>query len=343
MSETAGRLGRAVVLLVAVLPLALVCGTARGQTTGSIEGRVADAGGDPLPGVTVEATSPSLQGQRRAVTDRRGTYRFPATPPGDYRVQAVLPGFRPEEKTLTVALDATATADFVLLPAAQEQVVVSGEAPLIDRTSTTSGTNYTSDVIGHLPVARNYADIVRANPGVNTDRGETQGRSLALTVYGATSAENQWIIDGVNTTNVIKGSQGKAINNEFVQEVEVKTGGYQAEYGRALGGVINVVTKSGGNQFHGGAFLYYDTQAWNAGQDVGPQDSVIADMRVADYERTDFGADLGGFLVKDRLWFFGAYNRVNLTAKVSRYVTMISSRRAINSRSTARTTCTPGS
>ena len=125
---------------------------------------------------------------------------------------------------------------------------------------------------------------MRSNPGVSTDRGDTQGRSLALTIYGATSAENQWIIDGVNTTNVFKGVQGKAINNEFVQEVEVKTGGYQAEYGRALGGVINVITKSGGNEFHGDAFVYYDSTGTAAEKEFRPGDSGIAEMRVVDGE-----------------------------------------------------------
>ena len=185
-------------------------------------------------------------------------------------------------------------------------------------TSTTGGTSYTSEVVTRLPTARNYADIVQSNPGVSTDRGDTQGRSLALTIYGATSAENQWIIDGVNTTNVYKGVQGKAINNEFVQEVEVKTGGYQAEYGRALGGVINVITKSGGNEFHGDAFVYYDSTGTAAEKEFRPGDSGIAQMRVADGERFDYGVDLGGFLLKDRLWFFGAYNRVTLRSDVSR-------------------------
>jgi Carboxypeptidase regulatory-like domain/TonB-dependent Receptor Plug Domain len=301
------------------LPLACAA-AAEAQTTGTIEGRISDLSGGALPGVTVEATSPSLQGTRVGVTERDGSYRFLALPPGGYKVRASLDGFRPDEKTATVSLDATTTVDMSVTPIVHEQVIVSGEAPLVDVTSTTTGTNYTSGVISQLPVGRNYADIVRSNPGVSTDRGETQGRSLALAIYGATSAENQWIIDGVNTTNVIKGSQGKAINSEFVQEVEVKTGGYQAEYGRALGGVINVITKSGGNQFHGDGFVYYDARNLTASPVVTPQDSVIAEMRTDDYKRTDFGLDLGGSLVKDRLWFFGAYNRVNLTAKVSRYV-----------------------
>ncbi len=251
-----------------------------GQTTGSIIGRVVDPTGSPLPGVAVEATSERLQGARAATTSSSGAYRFASLPPGSYRVRATLSGFRSVEKAATVSLDATATVDLTLQVSAEEQVVVSGEAPLIDKTATTTGTNYTSNVIAHLPVSRNYADIVKSNPGVSTDRGDTEGRSLALTIYGATSAENQWIIDGVNTTNVLKGVQGKAINNEFVQEVEVKTGGYQAEYGRALGGVVNVITKSGGNEFHGDGFVYYDSTGTAAEQQFKPGDSGIAQMRV---------------------------------------------------------------
>ncbi len=144
-----------------------------------------------------------------------------------------------------MTLDATATVDLALRILAEEQVLVSGRPPHLDSTATTTGTSYTYDVIKHLPVARNYAQVVEANPCVFSDRGVTQGRSLALSIYGATSAENQWVIDGINTTNVLLGIQGKALNNEFVQEVQVMTGGYQAEYGGALGGVINVVTKAG--------------------------------------------------------------------------------------------------
>jgi len=290
------------------------------QTTGNIEGRITDPAGGALPGATVEATGPSLQGTRVATSGRDGLYRIPAVPPGAYRIHATLPLFASADMTARVSLDATATVDLTLQVAATEQVVVSGEAPLVDATSTTTGTNYTSGVITRLPVGRNYADIVRSNPGVDTDRGVTQGRSLTLTIYGTTSAENQWIIDGVNTTNVQYGIQGKAINNEFVEEVEVKTGGYQAEYGGALGGVINVITKSGGNQFHGGAFVYYDSSSVTASQVSTPNDSQLFDMRVADYKRTDFGVDLGGFIVKDRLWFFAAYNRVDAPAHVSRWV-----------------------
>ncbi len=289
------------------------------QTTGEIAGAATGASGTPLRGVTVEATSPNLQGTRVAVTGREGTYRLPGLPPGSYRFKATLPGFGPGEKTATVSLDSKATVNFTLEAAAREEVLVSGDIPLVDVTSTTGGTNYVNKVIARLPVARNYADIIRSNPGVNTDQGETQGRSLALTIYGASSVENQWIVDGINTTSVIKGMQGKVINNEFIQEVEIKTGGYPAEYGRALGGVINVITKSGGNDFHGDGFLYYDSFDTKAKQRVSEQDSIATGMRIAEYKRTDFGADLGGYIFKDRLWFFAAYDRIELPAKVSRY------------------------
>jgi len=300
------------------LLLALGALSARGQTTGSISGWVADSSGARLPGVTVEVESSSLQGIRSATTSSDGKFWFPVLPPGEYHVRAKAASFRPGQKSAVVSLDATATVSFELEPAVEESVAVSSAAPRIDVTSTTSGTTYSSDVIAKLPVGRNYAEIVKANPAVATDRGETQGRSLALAIYGATSAENLWIIDGVNTTSVLKGLQGKAINNEFIDEVEVKTGGYMAEYGGALGGVVNVVTKSGGNAFHGDGFVYFDSDATTAKQVFTQQDETAAEMRFVDQARADSGFDLGGYVLKDRLWFFAAYDRVRFTSEVSR-------------------------
>ena len=113
----------------------------------------------------------------------------------------------------------------------------------------------------------------------------------------------------------MQGTQGKAINNEFVQEVEVKTGGYQAEYGRALGGVVNVITKSGGNEFHGDAFVYYDSGRCRADQVSTGEDSRLYEMQRRRLSASRLRRDLGGFIVKDRLWFFGAYDRVELPAR----------------------------
>jgi hypothetical protein len=305
-------------IVIATVVIGSIAALSSAETTGRIAGRVIDESGGALTGIAVEARSPSLQGARATVTDSDGRFRLSALPPGLYALAASRPGFTRAERMVTVGLDSTATADFTLRASATEELTVLGEAPPLDFSSTTTGTAYTSDVISRLPTARNYADIVRLNPGVGTDGGDTQGRLLPLTVYGATSAENQWVIDGVNTTHVLKGIQGKAINNEFVQEVEVLTGGYQPEYGGALGGVINAVTKSGGNQFHGGAFLYYDSTGTTAQQVFGPGDSAVAEMRVTEGQRLDYGVDLGGFILKDRLWFFLAYDGVDSRGHVAR-------------------------
>ena len=295
-----------------------VAAVAAAQTTGRIDGIVRLSDGGPVAGASVEARGLRTPGSRSAVTDAKGRYHLPELSPGTYEVRAFVPGFRTANRQIVVSLGTAAAVDFTLDPAAREDVVVSGETPPIDTASAAGGTHYTSRIVAKLPVDRNYADIVRANPAVDTDRGDTQGRSLALTIDGATSAENQWIIDGVNTTSVIKGVQGKAINNEFVEEVEVKSDGYSAEYGRALGGIVNVVTKSGGNELHGDAFVYADSSGTAAREVFTPGETSVFAMRLADSRRADYGAALGGFLVRDQLWFFAAYDRVDSRSEVSR-------------------------
>ncbi len=155
----------------------------------------------------------------------------------------------------------------------KEDLVVTAEAPAIDTTRTTIGTNATLDTMQRLPIGRNFVSIANTVSGTGTD---VTGN---ITVYGATGLENAYIIDGVNTTGVKTGTQAKSLNNEFVQEVEVKTGGYEAEYGRVLGGTINVVTKSGGNEFHGDAFGYYDSSSLASSDKRAPR---IARRRTRD-------------------------------------------------------------
>jgi outer membrane receptor protein involved in Fe transport len=304
---------RAAVLTALVIFLCcLLAESARSQTTGAIEGRVTDSSGGALPGAAVEARSASLQGVRSATTDGRGGYRILALPPGTYTVKASLPGFASSEKIAYVTLDSTATVALTLEVTAQEKVTVTGEAPLIDLTSTTTGSTFSAKVLERMSIGRNYADIVLVQPGVITDTSQNlagQGeRVVNLAVQGSTSLENLYMIDGVNTTNVIRGFQGKAINPETMQEVEIKTGGYQAEYGRALGGVINVVTKSGGNEFHGDAFAYYNSTGMRAETEITEQDIIASEKTEVD--RWDAGADLGGYMLKDRLWFFASYDRL---------------------------------
>ena len=298
---------RRLAILVAVLTLPAAFALA--QTTGSMVGRVADESGGVLPGVTVEARGPALQGVRAATTDASGHYRLTVLPPGLYEVTFTLAGFASEtKKGVTVGLGKDTTLDGVLRPSAKEAVVVSAEAPVVDTTSTTLGENFAERSIQTLPTARLYSSIVQTAPGTSTDADSRNTTQQTITVYGSTGAENAFYIDGVNTTGVEYGFQGKNLNYDFIQEVEVLAGGYEAEYGRSTGGIINVITKSGGNEFHGDVFGYFNNASLQAATEP-----VIGTSTVTGFTRYDYGADLGGFILKDRIWFFGAYDRVQST------------------------------
>jgi outer membrane receptor protein involved in Fe transport len=293
------------VLALAVLGLTANVAYSQG-TTGDIEGTVSDSNGAPLPGASVEIKSSALQGTRTAVTDAAGRFRFPALAPGTYTVTAALSGFTKVERTnIRVALGATATLPITISVSVKQEIIVTGEAPVIDTAKTTIGVTGSAEQISRLPLARNFTSLATTAPGTGTDN------SGGITFYGATGLENQYIIDGVNTTGIKIGDQGKALTFSFVQEVEVKTGGYEAEYGRALGGTINVVTKSGGNEFRGDAFGSYENKNLASSDAHAADRTAIGASQLILPTRYDFGADLGGYFLKDRLWFFGAANRTS--------------------------------
>ena len=301
-------------VLALLVVLGLAGAPALAQTTGTIEGTVADSNGSPLPGVAVDIKSTALIGVRSVVTDTSGRYKFPAIPPGVYTVSAALSGFTKSEKTnVRVSLGSTMTLPVTLSVSIKEEVVVTGEAPVVDTTRTVIGFSTTLDAIQKLPLGRNFTSIASTVAGTGTSTGG------GISDYGATGLENQYIIDGVNTTGIKIGDQGKAMNSEFVQEVEVKTGGYEAEYSRALGGVINVVTKSGGNEFHGDVFGYYDSNNLTANDKNVTAKNDVSVAPYAGPTRYDIGADLGGFLMKDRIWFWGGYNYVNRSEDTEMY------------------------
>ena len=287
-------------LLIASFPLLA-------QTTGSIAGRSTDTSGSALPGVTVEATSRALQGVRTAVSDATGLYRLPLLPPGEYAVTFKLEGFASESRRMVpVSLGKATPVDVSMKPATAAEITVKANAPVLDTSSSSLGTNLTTRAIETLPTGRNYSSIAQVVPGVSSDANPENGGQTTISVYGSSGAENAYYIDGVNTTGVEYGFQGKNLNFEFIQEVQVKTGGYEAEFGRSTGGIINVITKSGGNEFTGDAFGYYDKDSLqrNATTVVSPSGTVTG------FTRKDYGVDLGGYIMKDRLWFFAAYDGV---------------------------------
>ncbi len=303
----ATRVGAAVALAFLLIASPLVA-----QTNGRIQGTVTDNSGAPVPGVSVTASSPSLQRAQSTTTDAKGEFRFASVPPGTYTVKADLSGFKSVNQTgVVVGLDRTVTLALKMeVAGVAETVTVTGESPVIDTTSTTTGVNATAELFNRIPMARDIYAISRVAAG-------TQNDGIGMVVYGSTGAENNYIIDGLNTTGVELGTEAKQLNFDFVEEVEVKTGGLPAEYGRMTGGVVNVLTKSGGNTFKGDLFGFYE------GGGLQSDDSTAADRpatttQVTDIDnRWDFGGDLGGYLIKDKLWFFGAYNRTNRTDNVS--------------------------
>ncbi len=304
----------ALMIVIMVAP-ALMAQTA---TSGAIDGKVTDSSGAPLPGVTVEITSAQLQGTKTEVTDTRGSFRFSLLPPGTYKMTASLSGFSPTRQSgISVGLSRATTLDVQMSAAVSEQITVTAAAPVVDVSSNTSGANVTAQTMQTLPLARSYVAAIQVAPGTASD-------ASGATVYGSSGAENQYIIDGLNTTAVRDGTQGKNLNMDFVQEVEVKTGGMPAEYGRLTGGVINAITKSGGNQYSGDVFGFDSPKSLRADNTTFGDQSIIASSVTENNKNLwDYGVDLGGYFVKDRLWFFGAYDRQDRTDVRTRINTAI--------------------
>jgi hypothetical protein len=243
---------------------------------------------------------------RIGVSDITGLYRLPLLPPGSYTVAFTMSGFAPKKNaSVPVSLGKETTVDTVLSPSMTESITVGSFAPPIDTTSNTLGTNFNATQIETLPTQRDYASVAQVTPGVSTDAIQSDDKQTpTISVYGSSGAENAFYIDGVNTTNMEYGVQGKQLNFEFIDAFEMKTGGYEAEYGRSTGGIINVITKSGSNDFHGDVFGY-DTS-----DSLQTNSKTVVGGTSAGFTRKDYGADIGGFILKDRLWFFGAYDQV---------------------------------
>jgi len=276
-------------------------GVAFAATTGSLVGKVVDEGGTALPGVTIVVTSPALQGSKSTTTDASGKYRLILLPPGVYEMTASLPGFQTQTmKGIRVNLDVTYTVNLTMKAAKlEESIVVTAEQPLIDTTTTTVGSNYTTDYVENIPTARSYLSVMNLTPGVTGSDGTSGG----MVINGASGTESNYIIDGLNTTDIEVGTQGKGLNFDFVEEVQVKTGGYEAEFGQSMGAVVNVITKSGGNEFHGSVFYYWRNAPYSATSPEPWFGSTYQGRKEYDY-----GLSLGGPIIKDKLWFFLAYN-----------------------------------
>jgi outer membrane receptor for ferrienterochelin and colicin len=287
--------------------------TAQETTSGSLAGQVLDNQGAAVPGATVTITS--NQGARTFVTDSNGKFFAPFLTPGKYTVKVELAGFSPvEQKGIDVRLGQRLDVNFSMkVGDIQEVVEVIGAAPTVDMSSTTTGGVLDSETLKKLPIGRNFTDALYLVPGVSSSG--TLGKSNP-SVGGASGLENNYVVDGVNISNsgygavgsysIVFGSLGSGVTADFIKETQVKTGGFEAEYGQATGGVVNVVTNSGTNEFHGSVFGFFRP----AGLESNYQQlqTTNGTVNIQGTENTDFGVTLGFPLMKDKVFFFGAFN-----------------------------------
>jgi len=279
------------------------------EQRGSIEGVVRDASGAVLPGATVEATASGAVAS--TVSDEVGVYRFPSLAPGNYRVTANLQGFVAREAVeVRVGLGQVKRVDFSLpLAGVAESVTVTAETPLVDVRSTSRQANIRAEQVELLPKGRDFTSLVTQAPGANQEN-----KLGGLSIDGASAGENRYIIDGIETTNLRNGTSGKNLIADFVEEVQVKSSGYTAEYGGATGGVVNAVTKSGTNDWHGSGIFNYQSSSL-AGDSNQTLRRNLTNDNIAEYitypkddeSRVEPGFSIGGPIMRNRAWFFGAY------------------------------------
>ena len=281
---------------------------AQTATTGTIEGVITDSHGARVPGVTITAVGPNLIQPQSTVSNSEGRYRILNLPPGRYLVatQSTQGFARSVKEDVEVNLSKTSSVPISLEPTATTTTVtVRADAQGIDATNNTSGTNVSTDQFSNFVTQRTVQSIYSIAPSVTrSGLRDVSGRDRDPSVAGSSGLENLYILDGINTTDPSFGGSGANLPFEFVQEVEIKTGAFGAEYGLSMGGIFNVLTKSGGNSFHGDAFAYFTTKGMVRETKSFPFIGSAPDG----FSEIDAGFDLGGPIKRDKLWFFGAFN-----------------------------------
>lgn len=273
----------------------------QGNPTGTIAGRVVSLDGLSLPGVTVVAQSPALQGVREAVTSANGDYLLAFLPPGQYTVTFSLEGFTTLRQEASVAAAQSVPVDVRLeLAGVTETVVVVGMTTDVLTQTATTATTFRKEAVDTLPLTRTSLDFAAALvPGVTRSGPSSTTTGLAaLSISGAASFENLVLVNGaIVQDNVRRGSIPLFIE-DAIQETTVVTSAISAEFGRFAGGVVNAITKSGGNRFSGSFRTTFDNDSWRA---VSPFGESRSNTVIPTYEFT-----LGGPVLRDRIWFFGA-------------------------------------
>jgi outer membrane receptor protein involved in Fe transport len=285
-------------LLVAVALLVGV--SAFAQTTANLTGSVT-SDNSPLPGATVTISSPAMQGTRTAVTSSNGDYSFAAVPPGIYTVTIELAGLQTVKKTVDVRLAQVARADADLKPSrVTESITVTATAPSVLETPQVS-TSLTREQVEALPIGRTIAQRIQLAPGVNN-----AGPNNQTVINGAASYDNLYMVNGVVVNDSIRGQPENLFIEDAIQETTLLTGGVSAEYGRFTGGVVNTLTKSGGNEFTGSLRDGWTNPQWTKLTEFHDPITGVTQPSNPDVNNYQYEATLGGYAIRDRLWFFGA-------------------------------------
>jgi hypothetical protein len=272
---------------------------------------VQDAQHAMLPGAAIAALNLAQGTAISTIADATGTFRFPALAPGYYDVTASLPGFTTVKfERVEVLLGQIKRLTFVLeIAAVAETIRVSASSPLVDTRQSARVFSLRQDTIDLLPKGRDFTSLVSEAPGANQEP-----KLGGISIDGSSASENRFVINGIETTDLISGLSGHNVLPEFVDEIQVKSSGYTAEYGGSTGGVINVVTKSGTNAWHGDALVNFEGDALNGGPRRTlrrvPDDSTRAEYVTYpedSYRRVEPGFAIGGPIKRDRAWLFAAY------------------------------------
>jgi hypothetical protein len=309
------------------------------ETTGGLQGTVKDSTGAVVPSAHLVLTGTSLVGEKTLDTDAAGYYHFANLPPGQYKLTVEAKGFKKIERSgLTIEVGHLPTLDLTMEVGATSEVVeVSGQAPVIDVTTNTNQTNLTNDVLTDAPHGYSfqsviqYAPMARNEPLAGGSAGMTgnsggslpgsagNGLAYGFSIGGAADSESTYLVEGQDTENISGGASNANVPFQFIQEVQVKTSGIEAEHGGALGGVIDVIMKKGSNAYHGSLFTTYESNGLDGGpteflrydplsagdaalgQDPDPQTySSLQDH----FRIVQPGFTVGGPIKPDRLWFF---------------------------------------
>jgi len=316
------------------------------ETTGGLQGTVKDPTGAVVSNADVELTGSSLVGSKKLQTDSSGYYRFANLPPGTYSLRVTAPGFTLLKRDgIVIAVGHLPTLDLQLQLGSTGTVVeVTGEAPLIDTTTSHTVTNITPDVVAEVPHGISYQSVIQfapsarneplmgnnalagtgagsfSRPGIGggSPGSTSNGNGFGFQVAGGADSENRYLVEGQDTANVIGGYSHTDVPFEFVNQVEVKTSGIEAEHGGAMGGVVNVILKRGSNNWHGTAGAQYSANAMNANQNspflyydptdngnsaIGQDPRALTYQQRADrYRYVQPYFTIGGPILKDRLW-----------------------------------------